>query len=206
MVMKEAATGAKIGGAVAGPVGVGIGAVGGAVYGYFKGKKKAKAKEAAAKKALAEKQAYANFLKGLGQEYSSELGSQFEAGEKQFLGETGQALPELQAYAQDVRRGATEEQEAARRQMETDLARSGVRGGQAATLQARGIGKMGTDLSRAINEMALKEAETRRGYRAPYFGQKAMYPYKERAQAIGTGQTEAQRGYQKAAPVLFQTA
>lgn len=176
--------------------------------GYLKGRAAKKAQE----QQIAEQQAYARFLKGLGQEYAGELGGQFEAGEEQFLGELGkyeEALPELQEYQEAVRAGATQEQETARRQMEADLARGGVRGGQAATLQARGIGQMGTDLSRSVQEMALREAEQRRAqqlqYKAPYFGEKALFPYKQRAQAFGTGQTEAQRGYQKGARSLFQS-
>lgn len=164
-------------------------AAAGAKYGkaYLKGRAAKKAQE----QQIAEQQAYSKWLAEKATEKESQLGEMAKTGEEQFLTETGEALPELQQSMEDIRAGATEEQQRAGQQLETALARQGVRGGQAATLQSRGIGQTNVDLSRMINEMALKEASRRRDIRAPYFAQKAQTPWAELAGTRGYGSKAA---------------
>lgn len=180
-----------------------------AYYGkeFLKGVAERKAQQ----QAIAQEQAYADFLNQLAGKYESKLGEQQKLGEEQFLTEMAkyeEALPELQQYIEQVKKQATPEQEQARRQMEADLARGGVRGGQAATIQARETGKMGADLSTAVQEMAMKEAQERRAqqlqYKAPYFSEKGLYPYKQLSSGYGQGMKEAQTGYQKQAASYFK--
>jgi hypothetical protein len=100
-------------------------------------------------------------------------GQQQQAGEASFLNETGAPLAELGQAKQDVLSGGAEGLNQASGQMAANLATGGVRGGQAATQMRRGIGQMGTDTQRQINEMAVNDAQSRRQMRGGFFGQKA---------------------------------
>lgn len=105
------------------------------------------------------------------------LGNYYQAADKQFEAETGQPLEELQAVKKDFANQNLEAQQQYSKQLNSELAKQGVRGGQAATLQARGVGQLNTDLQRQINELALNEANTRRNLRTNYYQQKAILPY-----------------------------
>lgn len=93
-------------------------------------------------------------------------------GEEGLMKETGQALPELQAAQQAAAAQGTEGQQQASAQLRADLAKSGVRGGQAGQLMARQSGQMGINMQRQLDEMALREAEKRRQMRGDFFARK----------------------------------
>jgi hypothetical protein len=96
------------------------------------------------------------------------------AGEAEFMGEMGAAVPELEQARQDILSGEAEALQRGAGQMRAGFSQMGLRGGQAATQLRRGIGEMGIGAARDINVMALQEAQQRQAMRAAYQRQKAM--------------------------------
>lgn len=82
----------------------------------------------------------------------------------------GQAPPELQTLKQDILSGQSEQLQAGSRELESQLAQAGVRGGQAATQLRRGTGEMTQDATRDINRIMAQEAigrqQSETGYRS----------------------------------------
>jgi hypothetical protein len=121
------------------------------------------------------------------------------SGEQQFLGAQGEQMADLQnplaelgQAKQDVLTGNAAGMQQGAAQMKTNLAQSGVRGGQAATALNRGTGQMGVDATQQINQMALDEAGQRRnmrnasmGAKMGMFGQKAGAGYSGQLQQFG---------------------
>lgn len=115
-------------------------------------------------------------LKARQEAYSALIGrgkEQMGQGEQQFLTESGQPLAELTAAKQAALAGGGEAIQQAGREMATQNALGGVRGGQATLLQNRGMGQMATEQQRNLDNMALDEANRRREMRGQYFGNKA---------------------------------
>ena len=100
--------------------------------------------------------------------------TQFGAGEQQFLSETDQPLAELENARSSMRAGTAESMQDASGQMKSNIEAMGGRGGQGITLLNRGIGQMGVEGQRGLDQMALQEAEQRRQMRGGYMGQKAQ--------------------------------
>lgn len=100
-----------------------------------------------------------------------------QTGEKQFMTEANQALPEIGQVKQDIRQGATEQQQEARNQMMQQLAAQGVRGGQASTLLNRGTGQIARESLRDENTLGMQEALGRQQARLGYTAQKGLIPY-----------------------------
>ena len=125
-------------------------------------------------------EAITNFIKDMDAKRAQmreTLGNYYQSADEQFENETGQPLKELQAVHEDFANQNLEAQQQYSKQLNSELAKQGVRGGQAATLQARGMGQLNTDLQRQINELALNEANQRRNLRTNYYQQKALMPY-----------------------------
>lgn len=105
----------------------------------------------------------------------------FGAGEQGFLQEAGQATPELQQMKQDILSGQAESLGQAGGEMQAQLARTGMRGGQASQALKRGIGQMGIQGQRDINQLiggeAMQRAAERRAYQSAKAarGQSATY-------------------------------
>jgi hypothetical protein len=93
--------------------------------------------------------------------------------EARLFSETESELPELGVLRDSILQGATKEQEMARNAMRANLAQSGVRGGQAATLLNRGTGELNQELIKDLNQLSYDEALNRRQTRSNYLGNKA---------------------------------
>ena len=106
-----------------------------------------------------------------------------DSGEKQFMNEANTALPELQQARTDIANQGTEAQQQLSGQLQANMARQGVRGGQASTIQGRAMGQQGTDMQRQINQMAVNEATNRQAQRLDYTSQKGLMPYKTLTQS-----------------------
>lgn len=98
----------------------------------------------------------------------------FLESQKSMLGETASALPELTAAQDAIRRGTTREQEDAAKRTNLALSQQGVRGARGAQLAAREQGLMTENLMDQINQMAMNEAQQRRGIRTGFYGQKGQ--------------------------------
>lgn len=106
-------------------------------------------------------------------------------GEQQFLGETANPLAELGAAKEGALTGNAAALQQGAGQMKANLAQSGVRGGQAATLLNRGTGQQSVDANQQINQMAMDEASQRRQMRAGLMGQKAGAGWSGQLQQFG---------------------
>lgn len=94
-------------------------------------------------------------------------------GEQQFVGETGAAVPEMQAARDAVLSGRAEGLNQAQAQLSSDLVKGGVRGGQAANQLRRQSGQMGIETQRMLDQMALDDAQRRQQERSQYYSGKA---------------------------------
>lgn len=81
--------------------------------------------------------------------------------------------PELTAYQDAIRQGATREQEQAQNTFKNQLSQQGVRGGQAATLLNRATGEFNQGLSKDVNQVALDAALERQRNKSNFYGNKA---------------------------------
>ena len=92
----------------------------------------------------------------------------FGESEKKFYDTTGKTPEELLQLKQDIAEGSAEGIQSATGQIESSLAKQGVRGGQAGTLLGRATGKMGTEAQRDINRVIAQDASQRQAQRAGY--------------------------------------
>lgn len=101
----------------------------------------------------------------------------YEAGEKQFFGEANKPLQEIEQVAQDIGQAGTEQQQEYAKQMASNLASQGVRGGQASTLLGRGAGQLSREALRDVNQLRAQEAMGRQEARLGYTAKKGLIPY-----------------------------
>lgn len=99
---------------------------------------------------------------------------QMGQGEKGFMSSVDTASPELGQLKQDILSGRSEAINTAGREMQSKLAQGGVRGGQAATLLNRGVGQMGIESQRDINQLMGTEAMQREAEKRAYLAAKAQ--------------------------------
>lgn len=121
---------------------------------------------------------YANDIKGERLQGRNQMQDFYKIGDANFNAEANTALPELGQMTADTQSQGTEAQQEYIRNQDALNATHGVRGGQAATLTGRGLGKLTTDIQRQINEMAYKEAANRQNKRLDYYNEQAMVPYR----------------------------
>ena len=150
-------------GSVAGPWGAIIGGAVGAGSSLLGGIMGSEAEEEAYKR---RKQAYDNMIKRA-------LGYQTE-GETAFNNIVNTQNPYLNVIGQDLKNNTNDVLNAGRNQLNTALAQQGVRGGQAATQLARGIGNMTTQANQDYNQMMYGDINQNRNLQAAYNQAKAL--------------------------------
>jgi len=96
-----------------------------------------------------------------------------EKGEEQFLGEFKGELPEMAEAREALKSGQAESLQQASGQIGANLARSRVRGGQAAQAQSEAVGQIAQKGLQDIDLQAYQDAKTRRGAKGQFFGTKA---------------------------------
>lgn len=97
-----------------------------------------------------------------------------QAGEQSFYNNVNTQNPYLDIIGQDIRNNTNDTLNAGRNQLNASLAQQGVRGGQAATQLARGIGNITTDANRDINQMMYGDYNQRNQLKAAYDQAKAL--------------------------------
>lgn len=96
------------------------------------------------------------------------------AGESEFQQATTGTPPAIEQLKTLIRQRALPEQQQALAQTKLGLSQAGVRGPEAGIIAQQQASKMGLDLSRAVEEIALKQALADRERRASLAGTKAM--------------------------------
>lgn len=110
---------------------------------------------------------------GLNKGYG-DLGSKDqEMGEQQFLNQSSEENPFLQSYMKAYLNNSLPEQQRQMNQVNANLASSGVRGGQAATLSNRAAGDFNNQLYSNLNQLQFNDAQQKQNQRAQYFSSKA---------------------------------
>ena len=89
-------------------------------------------------------------------------------------GLTGQPLSELGTMRQDILNQTNDVLNAGSRSLQANLAQAGLRGGQAGTQLARGVGSMTTQANQDLNKMIYDEATQRRLQQMAYEAAKAQ--------------------------------
>lgn len=96
------------------------------------------------------------------------------AGESALTGLTSQPLSELGTMRQDILNQTNDVLNAGSRSLQANLAQAGLRGGQAGTQLARGVGSMTTQANQDLNKMIYDEATQRRLQQMAYEAAKAQ--------------------------------
>lgn len=161
-----AATGATAGSSV--PIlgtllGAGIGTLGSIAGGLLGGNS---AEEAAKWQFNARKKIYEDMLK--------KAGLTQQQGESALSGLTSTPLAELGTMKQDVLNQTNDVLNSGSRSLQANLAQAGLRGGQAATQLARGVGNMTTSANQNINQLTYDEAQKRKANQTAYEMAKAQ--------------------------------
>lgn len=97
-----------------------------------------------------------------------------EAGEQSFNDVVNSQNPYLNVIANDLKNNTNDVLNAGRNQINAGLAQQGVRGGQAATQLARGIGNMATAANQNLNQMMYGDIAQNRNLQAAYNQAKAL--------------------------------
>lgn len=124
------------------------------------------AKEAAQWKTKMSKQAYDEMLK--------RAQATQTAGESALTSLTSQPLAELGTMRQDILNQTNDVLNAGSRSLQANLAQAGLRGGQAGTQLARGVGSMTTQANQDLNKMIYDEATQRKLQQMAYEAAKAQ--------------------------------
>lgn len=126
------------------------------------------------KEQIAEQQRQQLLRKQAYDEAISRGGGQMGEGETALMGSLSEANPELATQEADLLQGNAKALQDTTGQIHTNLAAQGVRGGQAATLEGRAVGDMGTAVQKDINQLKFQDAETRAGLLRAYQAAKAQ--------------------------------
>lgn len=97
-----------------------------------------------------------------------------QAGESAFNDVINTQNPYLNVIGQDLKNQTNDVLNAGRNQLNASLAQQGVRGGQAATQLARGIGNMATSANQDLNQMMYSDINQNRNLKAAYNQAKAL--------------------------------
>lgn len=115
-----------------------------------------------------------NLRKKAYDEMLGRAGATTTAGESALSGLTGTQLPELAQMKQDVLNQNNQALNQGASQLQASLQQAGLRGGQAGTQLARGIGSMTQSANQDINKMIYDEALQRKQLQAAYEAAKAQ--------------------------------
>ena len=96
------------------------------------------------------------------------------AGETSFYNNVNTQNPYLNVIGQDLKNNTNDILNSGRNQLNASLAQQGVRGGQAATQLARGIGNMTTQANQNLNQMMYSDINQRNNLKAAYDQAKAL--------------------------------
>ena len=121
-----------------------------------------------------------NYINGLNQDRTDAknyMQGNYNTADQQMQGLLNTPLPELSQMKSDITQQATDAQQNNARQMQTQLAQQGVRGGQAGTLAGRQQGQLNRELNYDVNQLGYNEAQNRQNANINYTGQKALLPY-----------------------------
>lgn len=140
-------------------VGAGVSALGGALGGIAG----SNAEEEARKRRL---KAYNNMIK--------KANATQEEGEQAFGEVVNTQNPYLKVIGQDLKNNTNDVLNAGRNQLNASLSQQGIRGGQAATQLARGIGSMTTQANQNLNQMMYGDINQNRQLQAAYNQAKAL--------------------------------
>ena len=99
--------------------------------------------------------------------------------EEQFLQATGEKNPLQEGMMKDIQQQAARAQQQAAGQSAANLARSGVRGGQAATLMNRATGDVAQQFGQEQRQLAYQDYLRRQQAREQYYGNKAGGVYSQ---------------------------
>lgn len=97
-----------------------------------------------------------------------------QAGEQALSSLTSQPLEELGTMKQDILNQTSDVLNTGSRSLQSNLAQAGLRGGQAATQLARGIGSMTTSANQNLNQLIYDEASKRKATQMAYEMAKAQ--------------------------------
>jgi len=97
-----------------------------------------------------------------------------QAGESAFNDVVNTQNPFLKVMGQDLKNNTNDILNQGRNQLQASLTQQGVRGGQAATQLARGIGSMTQDANRDYNQMMYGDYNQNRNLKAAYEQAKAL--------------------------------
>ena len=161
--VNNGAQGAAAGGSVGGPWGAIIGGAVGAGGSLLGGIMGSEAEEEAYKR---RKQAYDNMIKRA-------TGLQTE-GEQAFNNIVNNPNPYLNQVAYDMKNNQNDVLNSGRNQLNAALTQQGLRGGQAATQLARGIGNMTNQANQDLNQMMYSDSANNRQLQAAYNQAKAL--------------------------------
>lgn len=103
-----------------------------------------------------------------------EMMARSKAGESEFLNANTQTNPALSAYATDLQNLSSQNIGRNQNTINQQLARSGVRGGQAANLYGRQIGELQQSGQRDINKLAYDDFANRNTAKQQYFANKGQ--------------------------------
>lgn len=140
-------------------IGAGLSTIGGAIGGIAG----ANAEEEARKRRL---EAYNNMIKKANATQS--------AGEKVFNSIVNSQNPYLNQLEQDILNNQNDVLNSGRNQLNAALSQQGIRGGQAATQMARGIGSMTQDATQNLNQLLYGDSAQNRNLKAAYNQAKAL--------------------------------
>ena len=97
-----------------------------------------------------------------------------QAGEQAFYNNVNTQNPYLNVIGNDLRTQTNDILNSGRNQLNASLAQQGVRGGQAATQLARGIGNMATTANQNLNQMMYSDYANNKNLKAAYDQAKAL--------------------------------
>ena len=144
---------------VSNPVGAAIGAIG-SIAGGLMGSN-------------AEAEAYARRKKAYDAMIKRANAAQ-QTGEQAFYNNVNTQNPYLNVIGNDLRTQTNDVLNSGRNQLNASLAQQGVRGGQAATQLARGIGNMATTANQNLNQMMYSDYANNKNLKAAYDQAKAL--------------------------------
>lgn len=155
----EQENGAGLLNALSNPIGAAIGTIGSIAGGLLGGN----AEEAAYNR---RRKAYDEIIKKANQVQN--------VGEKSFYNTVNTQNPYLNVIANDLKNNQNDILNANRNQLNTALAQQGVRGGQAATQLARGIGSITNQANQDLNQMMYQDEQQNRNLKMAYDQAKAL--------------------------------
>lgn len=122
-------------------------------------------------------QGYLNSIDQRREQAKNYMQGNFDKSDAQMQTLLNTPLPELGQMKSDITEQATDAQQNNDKQIQAQLAKQGVRGGQAATLAGEQTGQLNRELNYDVNKLGYNEAQNRQNANLNYTGQKALMPY-----------------------------